>query len=294
MLIIKRVANEPGRLTTKDENGPLAGMSRAGGRRMGADREIGAPRIFKRGLLTCFIALACFGMPMGSVHGAETTTTAVAAPQRYLAPVTTLLNQKWPKNRAVNIVCHGHSVPAGYFKTPRVDSFNAYPHLLHLGLKQRYPFAVINVIVTAIGGEASESGAARFERDVLSLRPDVVTIDYALNDRRLGLEKARIAWSKMIAAAKARGIKVILLTPTPDQNAKLDNPADPLNQHAEQIRGLAAQYQVGLADSLAAFKAALKNGPKLEALMSQVNHPNRKGHDLVAVELLKWFPQAGE
>ena len=76
--------------------------------------------------------------------------------QTYLASICEILRQHWPDNRTVNIVCHGHSVPAGYFATPRVDTFHAYPHLLHRGLKERYPFAVINVIVTAIGGENSE------------------------------------------------------------------------------------------------------------------------------------------
>jgi lysophospholipase L1-like esterase len=94
----------------------------------------------------------------------------------------------------------------------------------------------------------------------------------------------------MIEKAKARGIKVVLLTPTPDKNAKLDDPNDPLNQHAEQIRKLAATHSVALVDSLAAFKQRLKEGVPLEDLMSQVNHPNRKGHELVAKELLKWFP----
>ncbi|MEK5235702.1 hypothetical protein NST99_08380 [Paenibacillus sp. FSL L8-0470] len=32
--------------------------------------------------------------------------------------------------RTLNIVCHGHSVPSGYFATPIVDTFHAYPHLL--------------------------------------------------------------------------------------------------------------------------------------------------------------------
>ena len=58
--------------------------------------------------------------------------------------VVAALKATWPGNRTVNIVCHGHSVPAGYFKTPVVDTFNAYPHLLHRGLKDRFPFAVIN------------------------------------------------------------------------------------------------------------------------------------------------------
>jgi lysophospholipase L1-like esterase len=214
---------------------------------------------------------------------------AEADPKTYLAEVTNLLGQSWPSNRTVTIVCHGHSVPAGYFKTPKVDSFNAYPHLLHRALKDRFPNAVLNVTVTAIGGEESNRGAARFEKDVLALRPDVVTIDYALNDRRIGLEQAGAAWRSMITNALQRGIKVLLLTPTPDMKANLADPADPLNQHAAQIRRLAAEYHVGLVDSLPAFQRALHAGTKLEDLMSQGNHPNREGHDLVVAELLKWW-----
>jgi acyl-CoA thioesterase I len=226
-------------------------------------------------------------------------TFAVSAPPAgatdkatYLHETVALLKTQWPANCTVNIVCHGHSVPAGYFVTPVVDTFNAYPHLLHKGLKDAFPYAVANVIVTAIGGEQSESGAERFDRDVLSLRPDVVTIDYALNDRGIGLERAKKAWSTMIAKAQKAGVKVILLTPTGDLSSKLDDPNDPLNQHAAQIRALAAKYHVGLVDSLALFKRYVKNGGKLSDIMSQVNHPNRKGHDLVAASLLSWFPKA--
>ena len=132
----------------------------------------------------------------------------------YLDPILLELAKRWPSNRTVNIVCHGHSVPAGYFATPFVNTFSAYPHLLHRLIKERFPFAVANVIVTAIGGESSVSGEARFERDVLSLRPDVLTIDYSLNDRSVGLDAARGAWEKMINAALDRSVKVILCTPT--------------------------------------------------------------------------------
>jgi hypothetical protein len=220
-------------------------------------------------------------------HATEAPTSP-ADPATYLATIVELMNVKWPKNRTINIVSHGHSVPAGYFKTPIVNTFNAYPHLLHRALKERFAFAVINVIVTAIGGEAADSGEKRFARDVLCHKPDLITIDYALNDRRLGLEKAKAAWTSMLH--RAGGTKVILLTPTPDQGAKLDDPTDPLNQHAEQIRQLAAEHAVGLVDSLAAFKRRLAAGDALPDLMAQSNHPNRKGHDLVVAELLKWFP----
>ena len=209
----------------------------------------------------------------------------------YLADILALLKKEWPDNRTVNIVCHGHSVPAGYFKTPTVDTMNSYPHLLHARLAGRFPYAVINVIVTAIGGETSQGGAARFDREVLTHHPDVLTLDYGLNDRQMGLEKARDCWAGMIEKALSRQIKVILLTPTGDLGASLDDPNDPLNQHAELIRSLARQYQVGLADSLAATKGYVHDGGPLEELMSQGNHPNRRGHDLVVRELLKWFPE---
>ncbi len=218
-----------------------------------------------------------------------TAFTEGADPKIFLQETVDELSKKWPHNRTIRIVCHGHSVPAGFFKTPKVDTFNAYPHLLHVGLKERFPHAVINVIVTAIGGENSIRGAERFETEVLTHRPDILLIDYALNDRGVGLEKAKDAWVSMIQKAQTRNIKVILLTPTGDHRADMNNEEDPLNQHAEQIRQLASKHEVGLVDSFQLFKDYTDAGNSLGDLMSQVNHPNRKGHDLVADALLDWF-----
>ncbi len=215
---------------------------------------------------------------------------APAEPASYLAPVIGELGREYPRNRIVNLVFHGHSVPAGYFKTPHVDTLNAYPAQVQRLLKERFPTVVLNSIVTAIGGEDSVRGAARFDRDVLTLRPDVVCIDYALNDRRVGLAAARTAWVSMIERAKAAGAKVILLTPTPDARAKLADPNDLLVQLSAQVRGLAAEHGVALVDSLARFQAELARGTPLDDLLSQFNHPNTRGHALVAAALAEWFP----
>ncbi|HVV00306.1 MAG TPA: GDSL-type esterase/lipase family protein [Verrucomicrobiae bacterium] len=235
------------------------------------------------------VIAVCLALALGAASVGAAESARPGNPATYLASVCGELAKCWPTNRTVNIICHGHSVPAGYFKTPAVHTFEAYPFLLHRGLATRFPHAVINVIVTAIGGENAEGGAARFEKDVISLRPDVVTIDYALNDRGIGLARAKAAWRSMITNALAHNIRLILLTPTPDISAHLDDPKDPLNQHAEQIRRLAAEYHVGLVDSLAAFKQRLKAGTPLEQLMAQSNHPNGRGHKIVAGELLKFF-----
>ncbi len=208
----------------------------------------------------------------------------------YLNPLLDELAKKWPDNRTINIVCHGHSVPSGYFATPFVNTFSAYPHLLHKMIKERFPYAVVNVIVTAIGGEHSVDGQARFERDVLTHRPDLLIIDYGLNDRGVGLEAARSSWEKMIEKALEQGIKVILCTPTWDNHYyKQDEKWEALVQHAGQIRVLADRYNVGLADSFERFRRNIDEPGDLAKYLSHVNHPTEAGHRLVAEEIAKYF-----
>ncbi|WP_373512902.1 SGNH/GDSL hydrolase family protein [Persicitalea sp.] len=213
----------------------------------------------------------------------------VANPATFLADVKTELTKQWPKNRSITLVFHGHSVPAGYFKTPIVNTLAAYPQQLLKRLKDKYPYAVINVTITAVGGENSEQGAARFQTEVLSHKPDVLFIDYALNDRKIGLEKAKQSWQAMIEQAQQAGIKVILLTPSPDLKVDMANADNILNQHANQIRQLADTYQTGLVDSYKAFDGQRQQGDSLGRYMAQNNHPNEMGHVLIVDELVKWF-----
>ena len=84
-----------------------------------------------------------------------------ADPAFYLRPVINLLKTHWPENRVVNIVCHGHSVPAGYFATPRVDSLNAFPHLLRVALAERFRLKVIEDAAQAHGALYSMDGQER-------------------------------------------------------------------------------------------------------------------------------------
>jgi acyl-CoA thioesterase-1 len=208
--------------------------------------------------------------------------------QRFLDGLKKELNTRWPHNRTINLVFHGHSVPAGYWHNSEVHTIDSYPHLVLAKLKEIYPHAVINVIVTAIGGEHAVKGQKRMAQ-VLNHHPDVLFIDYALNDLGSGLEAAKAAWEGMIEEALHSGVKVILLTPSPDQRQDILDLANPLVLHAQQIRQLAADHQVGLVDSFVLFQKLAEEEGSVEAYMSHVNHPNRKGHELIAEEIVKWF-----
>lgn len=222
-----------------------------------------------------------------------TVTLVVSVSAQALAPLHAELGKKWPGNRTVNIVFHGHSVPSGYHKTPDVRPFESYPHLVHVALKEKFPNAVLNVIVTAIGGEASPTGAARFSRDVLPHRPDLVLIDYALNDRGIPEQEVEAAWLTMIRAAKEAGVPVVLITPTGDAKADMTNPEDPLTQRTALIRKIAAAEKVILADVSAAWIAELAKGTPQDEFLSQVNHPNLRGHQLAADVIVKALAEAG-
>ncbi len=234
---------------------------------------------------TLLLALLFFEFPVYS----QINESKIPDSATYLSDLKTEFQKKWPENRTINIVFHGHSVPSGYFKTPQVNTLSAYPNLVLKKLKSVYPLAVINIIVTAIGGENSVKGAERFEREVIIHKPDLILIDYALNDRGPGPEKAYIAWSEMIKRAKELGIKVILLTPSPDQSVNYSDSSNQLKIHADQIRKIAAENQVGLADSYEAFGFLYNDKEQLSQYMSQVNHPNEKGHNLIANEIMKWL-----
>jgi len=218
-----------------------------------------------------------------SYDGSITTTSD------YLSEVKKEFIKEWPNNRTINLVFHGHSVPAGYFKTPTVNTFDSYPFQVLKQLKAKYPFAVINAINTSIGGETSVSGQKRFEAEVLNHKPDILFIDYALNDRSVGLEDSKKAWEKMIERAKQEGIKIILLTPSPDLGVNLSNKDNELEQHSNQIKDLSKKYNIGLADSYSRFKQIKADCDCINDYMSQINHPNAKGHSVITDEIMKYF-----
>lgn len=212
-----------------------------------------------------------------------------ASPATYLNNIKTELQKKWPDNRTINLVFHGHSVPTGYANTPNVHRLQAYPFLTLKKLNERYPYSVVNVITTSIGGENSLQGEKRFKHDVLPLHPDVLFIDYALNDRSIGIDAARKADEKMIRMALAKHIKVILLTPSPDLTVDITKAGNILGQFTDMLISLARKYHIGLANSYAAFVKLAASGEDLHQYMAQSNHPNKKGHEVITREIMRWF-----
>lgn len=211
----------------------------------------------------------------------------------YLKDMAEKLRKVWPDNESLTVVCHGHSIPCGYMADNVTRPFDAYPHLFHAALAERFPHSVINVTVTATGGENSLSGAKRFKRDVLTHRPYLVTIDYGRNDMFLSEEQMRVAWRDMTKEALDAGCKVLLLTPAPDSGAVYyeENERRLTDaKMAEIIRETAERFQVGLADVHGTFERLFAQGHNRSEYAASVNHPNRRGHEIIADCMMEWVP----
>lgn len=236
-------------------------------------------------LLLALLASGCHSpvTPPAATSPAPAPAPAGAA---CLAAVIHDLQASWPDNRTIDIVAFGHSVPAGFGVTPAVHKREAYPRLLEDALADAYPHAVLNVITSAVGGENSQQGRERFQRDALAHSPRVVLIDYGLNDRGLELKASARNLAAMITEARQAGACPILLTPTWDEQARPDRAGDPLLAQAAMIRRLGELTDVPVSDSLAAFQAYAGDRHQL---MAQFNHPNRAGHALVLGQLMPLF-----
>jgi acyl-CoA thioesterase I len=60
-------------------------------------------------------------------------------------------------------------------------------------------------------------------------------------------------------------------------------------KHSAMIISLAKKYNLPVIDSYNLFKKMALAGIDLKPLMAQNNHPNEKGHQLVAAEINKLF-----
>ncbi len=122
-------------------------------------------------------------------------------------------------NSPKKIVFFGDSVTEGCFELyPTSYGFDtvrhpdkAYPSLVTHVLKEKYGENIIS-INAGLSGDSSKNGLERTERDVLSHKPDIVTIAFGLNDifRPEHFEKSINGILKKITAS---GAKAVLVTP---------------------------------------------------------------------------------
>lgn len=144
------------------------------------------------------------------------------------------------------------------------------------------------MINAGISGHTTVNGLARLERDVLSHRPDLVTIMFGLNDMtRVPLEAYRSNLKEMITRCRAIGAEVVLATP----NNVIDSEGRPtakLVEYCDAMRAVGREERVPVSDVYRELDAVRACDPLAwRLLLSDAIHPNMDGHKRLASALVQ-------
>jgi lysophospholipase L1-like esterase len=169
----------------------------------------------------------------------------------------------------------------------------------------RYPGTAFTFRNAGWGGDTAPGGLGRLQRDVLDLKPNVVSICFGMNDGgyttfdKPAFEKYMTAMTSLVAELKKAGVKVVLLTPGcvhPEQakgwvSAERMRPYnDTLALYAKGVEDLAARENLPVFDihflMLDVQTKALALDPKFTMIPDAI-HPNPSGHAIMAYGLLK-------
>lgn len=169
-----------------------------------------------------------------------------------------------------------------------------------------YPRAQLNLINAGTSGGTAALAVKRLERDVLRFSPDLLVVNFALNDSGAGdagLPDYRANLREIFRRAKASGAEVILLTPNPMcyyASAQLTQPLlhklaeefsvrsaeGVLDRYVVAAKEVAAKEGVPVCDCYEIWKNLQKNGVDVTALLAnRLNHPSREMHYLFAFKL---------
>lgn len=159
-----------------------------------------------------------------------------------------------------------------------------------------------SAIPAGIGGHKSNQMLERLERDVLSKKPDWMTLSCGVNDVWHGtngvpLERYTANITKIVEQCQAAGVKVMILTATMIGEDQSNPNNQKLVAYNEFLRTLAKERGCLLADLNADMQAAIaKVGAEKKGnlLTSDGVHMNPAGNQMMAIGVLKAFGLSAE
>lgn len=198
---------------------------------------------------------------------------------------------KLRKGEPVTIVAWGDSVTVG---DDASSADNTYARVFLTRLRARFPRAPIMMLNAGISGSNTQGRLPGLRADVLAARPDLVTIEF-VNDASLPDDTVRADWRKALDEIRAAGAEAIVITPHftwPEGMKKAEPRGGETRAAVDIMRAVAAEKGVGVADASRRWARLETEGiPYVTLLANGINHPDNRGHELFARELLTFFPE---
>lgn len=184
----------------------------------------------------------------------------------------------------VTIAAFGDSITAGYAVR------RGFPSLWKERLAQKYPEARIEMINSGVSGDTTHDGLARLDWAVLAYEPDLVTINFGINDCVMGLGLEEFESNLVEMIKRIRGgpnSEILLLSSEPLETSPYDKF---VLDFYEAIRRVAGEMDVGFVDVYRAWMERVEAGTPLSSLiLPGLDHPNEAGYGIIADELMRLF-----
>ena len=174
------------------------------------------------------------------------------------------------------IVFLGGSITQGSLSsTPET----CYAYLVYEWWKKSFPNAEFSFVNGGIGGTTSHYGGARAWKDVLCYRPDIVTVDFSVNDDA----------NEFFEETYEGTLRRLLTAPSAPAVVVLNNVFYDTGKNAQDYHNRIADHygipHVSIKDTV---YPDVESGKIVRADITPDNlHPNDKGHRLVADEICK-------
>ena len=178
------------------------------------------------------------------------------------------------------------------------DIGNGYVAPIHALLGATCPGQNIRIRNTGISGNTVRDLAARWQSDVLDLKPDWVSIMIGINDVwrqfdaplqpewHVPLDEYASILEQLVRTTRPQLKGLVLMTPYFIEPNRADPMRAMMDRYGEVVRRLAGQYQAILVDTQAAFECVLTEVHPM-ALASDRVHPSLAGHMVLARAFLK-------
>jgi lysophospholipase L1-like esterase len=210
-------------------------------------------------------------------------------------PDFSLLDRRAKSGEPLSVVFLGGSLTWGAQATdPQKTSYRA---LVAQKLAEAYPSARFTFHDAAIGGTGSQLAAFRLERDVLAYRPDLVFLDFTINDDPYAPPHPHrlAAYESLIRRLTLAGTAVVQMILPARKDLDPNEVPRPLDAKHKEI---GASYGLPLADAVDLARRRAWDGKTTADVLWDVpddaTHPGDAGYALYAEAARNAFVQAVE
>jgi len=175
---------------------------------------------------------------------------------------------------------------------------NGYVRFVHDSLKATYPQLGIEIINRGISGDTVRDLKKRWQRDVLDLNPDWLSIMIGINDvwqqiddwlpqaYWITIEEYERTLGELINAVLPSLKGLILMPPYYLQPDKSDGMRAKMDRYGNVVREYAKKFDAVFVDTQAAFDEVLKEMDATDLSEDRI-HMNADGHKILADTFLK-------